>query len=360
MSEPAVETEDLVKKFGELRAVDGVSFEIQEGEFFSLLGPSGCGKSTTLRMLAGFDQATSGTVRIDGEVVNEKPPYERDVGMVFQSYALFPHKTVGENVGFGLKMEGVPSEERETRVEEILDLVGLPAFEDRSPSELSGGQQQRVALARALVIEPSVLLLDEPLSNLDLKLRKEMQFELKRIQTELDITTIYVTHDQEEALSMSDEILVMNEGGPEQVGSPRSVYNQPKNEFVADFMGESNLIAAKVIGRTQAGLTLEVGNQDSVTIPEEALVDGSLNTDSVALSLRSEDLRISDRMSGNSGIHGSVANRTFRGKVTTYLVDIGEETILVETPGRNAQEAIDIGADVNVTWDEGSCLVLGR
>lgn len=360
MTEPAVVTEGLAKEFGRLRAVDGVSFEIEEGEFFSLLGPSGCGKSTTLRMLAGFERPTEGKVRIDGEVINDVPPYDRDVGMVFQSYALFPHKTVGENVGFGLKMEGVPMDEREKRVADILDLVGLPGFEDRSPGELSGGQQQRVALARALVIEPSVLLLDEPLSNLDLKLRKEMQFELKRIQTELDITTIYVTHDQEEALSMSDEILVMNDGRPEQTGSPREVYNEPANEFVADFMGESNLVDARIVERTDAGAELDIPEAGSVTVAEDALGDGPQKGDAVALSLRSEDLQIADPGQNETAIDGTVTTQTFRGKVTTYLVDIGDDEVIVETSGKRAQDAIDTGDDVAVTWDDGECLVLGR
>lgn len=362
MSEPAVEAERLVKTYGDLRAVDSLSFEIEEGDFFSLLGPSGCGKSTTLRMLAGFERPTEGTVRIDGDVVNEVPPYNRDVGMVFQSYALFPHKTVGENVGFGLKMEGVSPEEREERVAEVLDLVGLPGFEDRSPDELSGGQQQRVALARALVIEPSVLLLDEPLSNLDLKLRKEMQFELKRIQNELDITTVYVTHDQEEALSMSDEILVMNDGRQEQVESPRTVYNEPANEFVADFLGESNILDARVLER-DGTLTVELEgtDQDPIAVSRDALVDGSLETDRAALSLRAEDLHVDDSSgAGDSAILGTIETKTFRGKATNYLVDVNGEEIVVETSGKRAQDALDIGDEVAVTWDEGECILIER
>jgi spermidine/putrescine transport system ATP-binding protein len=362
MGEVAIEVRNLSKEFGSLRAVDDVSFEIEEGEFFSLLGPSGCGKSTTLRMLAGFEQPTEGGVYIDGEKVNDVPPYNRDVGMVFQSYALFPHKTVGENVGFGLKMEGVPVEEREERVAEILDLVGLPGTEERSPKELSGGQQQRVALARALVIEPEVLLLDEPLSNLDLKLRKEMQFELKRIQQELGITTIYVTHDQEEALSMSDKILVLNEGRAEQLGSPTDVYNCPTNRFVAGFMGESNILDAKLTEVTDDAVSVELAaaNQPSVSVDRDAIPrDEILESNDVSISLRAEDLKISTPESADgASIAGTVKTKTFQGKVTTFLVEVGDEEIQVEDGGNETQQRFDVGDSVHVTWDENDCLVL--
>jgi spermidine/putrescine transport system ATP-binding protein len=362
MNQPAVRTDGLVKEYGDVRAVEDVSFEIEEGKFFSLLGPSGCGKTTTLRMLAGFERPTEGSVHIAGENVTDDPPYNRDVGMVFQSYALFPHKTVEENVGFGLKMDGVSPDERDDRVADILDLVGLPGYQDRSPSELSGGQQQRVALARALVIEPSVLLLDEPLSNLDLKLRKEMQFELKRIQTELEITTVYVTHDQEEALSMSDELLVINEGNPEQIGPPREVYNDPVNEFVADFMGESNILQGNIVSQTDetVDVDLQSTEQDPISISQNAVKQSdALDSGAVSLSLRAEDLDIVDSAKTNGGaIDGTVETKTFQGKVTTFLVDIGGEEILIEAPGKRSQDRFEVGDQVSVQWDEHDCLVL--
>lgn len=225
MTDEIITLDGISKLYGDVEAVSNITFDVKKGEFISLLGPSGCGKTTTLRMIAGFDNPTSGEIHIDGKSMENTPPYHRDVGMVFQGYALFPHMTVGENVGYGLKMEGVPESKRQEQVADILELVDLSGFEDRSPTELSGGQQQRVALSRALVTEPSVLLLDEPLANLDLKLRKHMRFELKKIQNEIGITTVYVTHDQEEALSLSDRILVMNEGGAEQLGSPKDIYH---------------------------------------------------------------------------------------------------------------------------------------
>lgn len=360
-TKPTVRADGLVKEFGGLRAVDALEFEIEHGEFFSLLGPSGCGKSTTLRMLAGFEQPTSGDVYVAGERITDVPPYNRDVGMVFQSYALFPHKTVGENVGFGLKMDGVNAEERERRVAETLDLVGLPGFEDRSPGELSGGQQQRVALARALVIEPSVLLLDEPLSNLDLKLRKEMQFELKRIQSELEITTVYVTHDQEEALSMSDRILVMKKGEPVQIGTPREVYNDPENEFVADFMGESNLLDADVVEIHDETLDIDLdGSNHRLSVPRSAIA-GTVDDDTnhVSLSLRAEDLELTDSPAADGQtIEGEVKTKTFQGKTTAFLIELGDEEVLVEAPGRRSQDRYRTGDRVNLKWDRQNCAVL--
>lgn len=361
---PAVEARGLTKMFGSLRAVDDVSFEIEEGKFFSLLGPSGCGKSTTLRMLAGFEQPTEGAVYIDGRDVSDVPPYNRDVGMVFQSYALFPHKTVGENVGFGLKMEGVPTEERTERVADILELVGLPGIEDRSPNELSGGQQQRVALARALVIEPEVLLLDEPLSNLDLKLRKEMQFELKRIQEELGITTVYVTHDQEEALSMSDELLVLNDGHAEQIGSPTEVYNRPVNRFVADFMGESNILPARLTEADGETVSVElVGTEGSlVSLSRDAVPrDDIFDDEEVSLSLRAEDLTLLAPEAANGrSIDGTVKTKTFQGKVTTFIITVGDEEVQVEVGDKRFRERFDVGDPVSITWEEGDPLVLDR
>ena len=237
------------KMMGSVRAVDHVSVQIRDGEFFSLLGPSGSGKTTSLRLIAGFDQPTSGQILLGGKNVSRLPPYERDVNTVFQDYALFPHMTVGENIAYGLMIKKVPKPEREKRLEEMLDLVQLPGFSGRKPSQLSGGQRQRVALARALINHPKVLLLDEPLGALDLKLRQQMQVELKAIQRRVGITFIFVTHDQEEALTMSDRIAVFNQGKIEQMGTPAEIYEHPTTPFVAGFVGVSNLVSGEIAKR---------------------------------------------------------------------------------------------------------------
>ncbi len=237
-----VELVDVTKRFGDVAAVDGIDLTVQPGEFLSLLGPSGCGKTTTLRLIAGFERPDEGEVRIGGRDVSRLPAYKREVNTVFQSYALFPHLNVLENVAYGLKQRGLGRRERRTRALEMLELVRLGGFEKRKPRQLSGGQQQRVALARALVMNPRVLLLDEPLGALDLKVRKELQIELKRIQEEVGITFVYVTHDQEEALAMSDRVAVMNQGRIEQLGPPGEIYDRPATEFVAGFIGDTNFI----------------------------------------------------------------------------------------------------------------------
>ena len=243
-STPDVELVGVTKRFGAAAAVDGIDLDVHPGEFLSLLGPSGCGKTTTLRLIAGFERPDEGEVRIGGQDVSRIPPYKRDVNTVFQSYALFPHLTVQENVAYGLKQRGLGRNERRGRAGEMLELVRLGGFGDRKSRQLSGGQQQRVALARALVMNPRVLLLDEPLGALDLKVRKELQIELKRIQEEVGITFVYVTHDQEEALAMSDRVVVMNVGRIEQVGEPREIYDRPATEWVAGFIGDTNFIRA--------------------------------------------------------------------------------------------------------------------
>ncbi|MCS6773994.1 MAG: ABC transporter ATP-binding protein [Anaerolineae bacterium] len=295
MSEFAVELRDVTKVFGEVVAVDHVSMGIRQGEFFAMLGPSGCGKTTSLRMIAGFERPTSGEVYIDGKPMGSTPPFRRDVNTVFQSYALFPHMTVEQNVGFGLEMKGVPRAEINRRVKEALELVRLPQMAKRYPRQMSGGQQQRVALARALVNRPKVLLLDEPLGALDAKLRKEMQIELKALQREVGITFVFVTHDQEEALSMSDRIAVFSKGKVLQIGTPLEIYERPNCRFVADFIGETNFIEGKVkqidgefavlesdgrcfVGR--AGEGLRVGAQASLSVrPEKAqLVEQPMNS----------------------------------------------------------------------------------
>ena len=250
MATPAVRFDAVARHFGEVRAVDGVSFDIVDGEFFTMLGPSGSGKTTCLRMIAGFDLPTSGRILLHGDDVSRRPPYERDVNTVFQDYALFPHMTVGDNVGYGLMIKKVPHGERRKRVDEMLELVQLAGYDKRKPSQLSGGQRQRVALARALINHPRVLLLDEPLGALDLKLRQQMQIELKALQQKVGITFMFVTHDQEEALTMSDRIAVFNRGKVEQIGTPADLYERPATAFVAGFLGTSNVLAARRRGRS--------------------------------------------------------------------------------------------------------------
>lgn len=361
MTEYTVEAENLVKEFGDVRAVDEISFQIQEGEFFSLLGPSGCGKTTTLRMIAGFERPTDGVVSIENQRVNEVPPYDRETGMVFQGYALFPHKTVEENIAFGLKMGDVPKEERSSRVAEMLDLVGLPGMQDRQPSELSGGQQQRVALARALIIEPSVLLLDEPLSNLDLKLRKEMRFELQRIQSELDITTIYVTHDQEEALSMSDRILVMNEGRAEQVDDPLSIYQEPTSEFVADFIGDTNLLRGTVESRENGDVivNLDLAPDKSLRVsPGVVRADSVSEGQSVLLNLRPENIVTTPDSDVSNHLTGTAKAKTFLGKSTRILMTVGGSELEIEERGQRAYRTHQSGDEITIGWKPDDCLLM--
>jgi spermidine/putrescine transport system ATP-binding protein len=254
-----VQLVDLVKRFGDFTAVAGINLDMPSGEFFSLLGPSGCGKTTTLRMIAGFERPSEGQILLDGVDMAQTPPHKRNVNTVFQNYALFPHLTVEENVAFGLKYKDVSKQEMREQVGRALDLVALTGFGARRPTQLSGGQQQRVALARALILNPAVLLLDEPLGALDAKLRKRLQIELKALQEEVGITFIYVTHDQEEALTMSDRIAVMSQGRVEQVGAPKEIYEEPATAYVADFLGVSNLMDATALGQTAGGCSLSIG-----------------------------------------------------------------------------------------------------
>ncbi|MBX0297489.1 ABC transporter ATP-binding protein [Haloarcula nitratireducens] len=284
-----VEVENITKRFDDVVAVDDVSFTADKGEFVSLLGPSGCGKTTTLRMIAGLEMPSEGTIRIDGEDVTDRPAYEREIGMVFQHYALFPHKTVGENIGFPLKMRGVPEAERRERVADVLERVRLPDVADRSPEDLSGGQQQRVALARALVFEPDVLLMDEPLSALDRVLREQMRVEVERIQREFGITTIYVTHDQAEAFAMSDRVAVLDDGHLSQQGRPLDIYENPDSEFVANFIGQSSQLSGQVssgdgapVLATDSGMTFELP-QSTASTPGDRL----------SVFLRAEKLNVS-------------------------------------------------------------------
>lgn len=310
MSEPAVLFKNVSRHFGEVKAVDNIELEIRDGEFFSMLGPSGSGKTTCLRMIAGFDRPTSGQIILYGQDVSNLPPYERPVNTVFQDYALFPHMTIEDNIAYGLMIKGMPKAERMRLVDEMLDLVRLPGFGYRKPSQLSGGQRQRVALARALINHPKVLLLDEPLGALDLKLRQQMQIELKNIQREVGITFIFVTHDQEEALTMSDRIAVFSEGKVEQVGNPADVYEHPSTPFVAGFVGTSNLVSGEVAER----------------------ITGS----SKRFSVRPEKIHLAtaeDKIQNNMfAADGTVRDVLYLGLYTRYFVELegGGDLVVVE------------------------------
>ena len=349
-----VQLDSVSKVFKETTAVDGISLTIEEGEFFSLLGPSGCGKTTTLRMIGGFEDPTSGRIFLGGNDVTATPPYKRDVNTVFQSYALFPHLDVFENVAYGLKRRKVERGEIKKRVEDMLDLVDLPGLATRKPTQLSGGQQQRVALARALVNRPQVLLLDEPLGALDLKLRKQMQFELKRIQSEVGITFIYVTHDQEEAMTMSNRIAVMNAGRMEQVGAPHAVYESPATEFVAGFLGASNLLEAEIesINGDEAKVRLDAG--DVVALPSRAL---PAQQGRVRVGVRPEKLRVAatdaSSATGSNSIEVSVEASTYTGVSTSLQCRTGDgsQVVVYVQNLSDAERAPESGDRIRLTWD---------
>jgi spermidine/putrescine transport system ATP-binding protein len=352
--EVAVRLVDVVKKFGETAAVDHIDLEVRDGEFFSLLGPSGCGKTTTLRMIGGFEQPTSGLIELQGQDVTWLPPYRRNVNTVFQNYALFPHLSIYENVAFGLRRKGVKTKDIKNRVTEMLSLVELPGYEARKPNQISGGQAQRVALARALINRPAVLLLDEPLGALDLKLRKQMQLELKRIQQEVGITFIYVNHDQEEAMTMSDRIAVMNRGHYEQLGDPESLYERPETRFVASFLGVSNLLPATRTGTADGYATVALSDATQVRVPAAA-VNGS---DRVEIGVRPEKIRMQaldgQIPDGHNRLDGTVRDASYVGVSTSYVVEARGGTRLtvyeqnVERATRS--ELWAPGEEVRLSW----------
>lgn len=342
----SVKLDNVTKRFGDFTAVDSMDLEVGDGEFFSLLGPSGCGKTTTLRMVAGFEQPTEGEVFIMGQPVAGIPAYKRPVNTVFQNYALFPHMTVTQNVSFGLQMSRVGKAEIVKRVKDALELVQMSRFAQRKPDQLSGGQKQRIALARALVNRPRVLLLDEPLGALDLKLRKEMQLELKQIQSEVGITFIYVTHDQEEALTMSDRIAVMHNGLVKQIGSSREIYEQPANRFVADFIGETNFIEGDVVGSAHGLTTLrthgvEVCGRSSAEIPPNTRA---------ALAIRPEKIWLYPQATapqqGRVAIDATVTDVIYIGTDTRYQVKLAtDDKLFVRIQ--------NLGSEQDVTFAKG-------
>ena len=359
--EAAIYAKRITKVFGtgkdKVLALDDVSVAIEKNEFFTLLGPSGCGKTTLLRLIAGFDQPTAGVIRLKGRDISRLPPYQRSVNTVFQSYALFPHMTVAQNISFGLEMLGKPRNHIEETVGDMLALVKMENLRDRRIDQLSGGQQQRVALARALAPQPQVLLLDEPLAALDYKLRKEMQFELKRLQHETGITFIFVTHDQEEALTMSDRIAVMEAGRILQVGTPRQIYNHPVERFVADFIGSTNFLSAEVLSveNRHARLRLSSGTEVGVRLP-----DGMVPGDRVTAVVRPEYSRFSEEPDEEGDLRGVLENIVYFGTGTNYYVRLPDETLFVTRiqNQREDTEAFRVGQPVNVVFKPNSVQLL--
>jgi spermidine/putrescine transport system ATP-binding protein len=351
---PILELHHLTKRFGDFAAVDDLSLDIAAGEFLTLLGASGSGKTTTLRMIAGFEPPTSGEILMAGTPIAALPPFKRDINTVFQHYALFPHMSVRENIAYGLRMRRVPAAEREERVSKALAMVKLDQLGARSPRQLSGGQQQRVALARALVNRPRVLLLDEPLGALDLKLRKEMQLELKHLQTHLGITFVYVTHDQEEALTMSDRIVLMRQGRIAQVGTPRDLYDRPASRYVADFIGETNLLPGTVVESTDGVATLRMGDATLRGLTEGPLAAGS----EAWLTVRPEAIELSGGAApaGYNAVTGTVADAVYAGSALRVHVTLsGGRRLVANVPSGTS---CTHGATVTLAWPmaQGRCV----
>jgi iron(III) transport system ATP-binding protein len=349
MKKAEVKFENITKKFNETVAVDNVSCNFEAGTLTTLLGPSGCGKTTSLRIIAGLERATSGKILVDNEDVTLLPATDRDVSMVFQSYALFPHMSVIENVSYGLKMINVSKEEYIEKALETLKLVNLEGYENRMPSELSGGQQQRVAVARAIVLKPKVLLFDEPLSNLDAKLRRQVREDIREIQQKLGVTTIYVTHDQEEALAISDKVIVMNKAVIAQEGSPKDLYNFPKNKFVANFIGDANDVTAEIINKQSNTYDLKLAEMN-VKIE----INKDLN-DKVSLALRPEKIKI-NRTNNENCIHASIKSASFVGSSYQYILSskIGELYVV----SGDTTNIFKVGEEVFLSIDEKDIKIL--
>ncbi|MFB6220917.1 MAG: ABC transporter ATP-binding protein [Halolamina sp.] len=351
-SEQLLSAENVSKHFGDVVAVDNVSFDIEDGEFIAILGPSGSGKSTILRMVAGFETPTEGDISIRGESVVGKPSFERDVNMVFQHLALFPHLTVEENIAYGLKNKGVPEAERQERIDRMLEMVRLQGYNDRDTTELSGGEQQRVALARAVVNEPEIVLFDEPLASLDRKLRQHMQVELQRIQAETEITFLYVTHDQEVALSVADRLVLLNEARTEQIGTAQDLYERPNNRFVAEFIGDINTIETTVQS-VDSTVVLDANDNgqrfsfetDDIRLPDHELTVG----DALDLCVRPHGFDLVNAEAADSPHHveGTVENRIYQGQFITYRVDTPLGVLTVTTD----EESFDIDDRVAAVWE---------
>jgi len=357
----AIGVVDVSKRFGGVSAVEDVSLEIGDGEFFSLLGPSGCGKTTTLRMIAGFERPDAGRIFLQGHDVTDVPANRRPVNMVFQQYALFPHMSVYDNVAFGLKVKRVPRAEHGERVQEMLRVVSLEGLDRRRARQLSGGQQQRVALARALVNRPAALLLDEPLGALDVKLRKQMQLELKRIQNDLGTTFVYVTHDQEEALAMSDRIAVMNGGHVEQIGTPREIYERPHTSFVADFIGSLNALDLRIDELVGVNAVMRLGEAERLVVP---VGPGHRAGESVRVAVRPERVQIepvgSPLLNGGSRLEGTIAEIVFLGMYTQFHVDTQAGRLVSHRLADESLRGLEGGSRVALSWDVEQASLLGE
>ncbi len=351
-----LEIKDVHKSFGKNHVVKGINLSIGDGEFLCLLGPSGCGKTTLLRMIAGLTETDEGQIIINGKDMTDLPPDKRSNGMVFQNYALFPHMTVEQNIAYGLKRHRVPKDETKRRVQFGLEMVRLEGLGKRYPRELSGGQQQRVALARALVMNPDLLLLDEPLSNLDAKLRKEMRLEIRNIQKKLNVTTIFVTHDQEEALTMADTIAIMNGGVVEQLGSPLEMYEHPNTQFVASFIGGTNLIEGEVVTSEGNAVTVRCGKTMLRGLTNNTLTPGQ----KVITSQRPERLRLhANGETGGNCVRGKITTRVYLGASIRFVVEDEEgRNIIVDLPINEDLEIYKTGAPCYVIWDSDDCHVL--
>ncbi|WP_066894436.1 ABC transporter ATP-binding protein [Clostridium nigeriense] len=343
----SIKARDIIKKYGDNIVIPNLNLDINNGEFFTLLGPSGCGKTTFLRMIAGFNTIEGGEISFEDKVINDIPAHKRNIGMVFQNYAIFPHLTVKQNVEYGLKLRNLSKKEMENKVSDILKVVKIDDYKDRLPERLSGGQQQRVALARAIVIHPSVLLMDEPLSNLDAKLRVEMRGAIREVQKEVGITTVYVTHDQEEALAISDRIAVMKDGVVQHVGTPKEIYTRPKNTFVSTFIGHSNLFKGTIeIKERETFVKFEKG----YAVKMENLKDNIKDGEKVIIAVRPEEFLIS-----NKGLETKIKTATFLGRYTNYEIVFNSDEIL------EGQAAIELSEDIGSAeriYDEGDSLFL--
>ena len=366
----SVELRRVTKRFGDVLAVDDLSLTILEGEFFSLLGPSGCGKTTTLRLIGGLEHPDDGDILINGEVVNDQPPYERNSNIVFQNYALFPHLNIEDNIAFGLRLKSrrVPEPEVKELVEEALQLVHLEGLGARRPNQLSGGQQQRVALARALILRPKVLLLDEPLGALDRKLRKAMQIELRKIQHEVNITFIYVTHDQDEAMSMSDRVAVMRNGNFEQIGTPQEIFQTPRTRFVADFMGASNILSGRIIAASADAAvpaspqTIEIETENGLRVISHGGQDVSSGT-AVDFSIRPEAVQVFPRdrdWTADNQFDGRIVGKLYLGDVTELEVVLSENNTISSRIQSRIDQDFDFeeGDQVSIGWNAKDCNLL--
>ncbi len=360
MSDPIVSIKGITKRFPGVIAVDDVNVDIKENEFFALLGPSGCGKTTLLRIIAGFETPTEGAILIDGEDMSVTPPNRRPVNMVFQSYAVFPHMTVSDNVAYGLKVVGTPAAEIGPRVKEALEMVQLDHLGERKPDQLSGGQRQRVALARALVKQPKVLLLDEPLSALDAKLRESMQLELARLQQTIGITFIIVTHDQDEALSMADRIAVMDKGAITQIATPEVLYEQPNSRFVADFIGKVNLFDGTVTGAQGKAVKVDVAGLGSLAIPHDSEASGK-----VSLAVRPEKIKLSKTKpkAGLIATSGKIADWAYYGNTSHMYIETPDDlriAVNIQNESRDTVDHVDIGDTVWLSWRPEDTLLLAE